>query len=1102
MLEPYGCLLAEDDVIEKKLILIDEVHDNLLSNLESRDVALWMRCLPKSPIAKETLIAFLGLPWRMVFSEVSDPGLVKRLEELPSFGDPMTRKRGFIQIIDSDPSRVEFPQRCLPIYLLNGREAAAASSDFENRLRRVTMLESLRRSGARHILVISGDGDPVPPELKDLWSSGFRSHVTFASDSADSPRMVESWLGETDGIATANLSRLPAARVIADILARYGESYPEERRVIRVRDQKGVFHKIDVTETDAPERPILEKYSLVEERDLTPLMPDEVSEADFATFFRNPEASWRPYAAGLPWIRDVECRKKLVSCLRKLDVVGSEENCVAYISSEAGAGGTTMARALAWEYAREGYPVLIAKPVPFVPDAMAISNFLNRVHREIQGKMGHEPESTAGPDSAKSNDRNRAPSSRRYETPWIIVFDRLHWEYRDNELRRFRNEMEKQGRPVCVLVVTGPIREMSYFDTSVFRQVAELNHALDQEEAQELGRHLNRFLRVYGKERQDSQWHQFYRDHTVRYLDGISAFWVTLSFWIQRQYDLSESIQQWMYRSFKEKIDDDVIRYAVLEIAAMSSERLPLPEALLPAPKGEWPVSHLLNDRRSSLAELGLVRISAAGDKHWALVHDILGRYLINALFYDFEMRKDLGFADAKDPEHLRFLLLRKISQKRELGERVYRAIGEDFATSIFKIDPDHGHSSFAVFWREILDALDDMPRSLGDTSRVFRHHIAVSRRRIAKLDEALYGVTIEDKIALLNRAIEDINYALNSIAYTPGSEPNLNLYNSLANAYLDLAEVEEKRGTPHERIIEFRRLASDATRKAYEESPTNSFVIETYVKNLLGNARGSTDLAVDYCVEALGILFSAITSNEGAYRRTQLGELADQALALLLKQAPVDAKDVEPANAIDVLTKAWIILTEGVDHQAGYPLSEMPAPNRARALEALGHRAGQGNMQVIRLSFDLTCISHPYAFKRQLELVEQLQVTAYRMTPQLTLEYGILLFQNSRAKEGDKTFQSLRRLWRESEHFVQVPERLRWLRDADGKGLKTVQATVGSDRELRAMALVRELNNILVPFRPEEFGIRDLRPRLLFASYVSFGHNGPFLRPVTAKPA
>ena len=52
------------------------------------------------------------------------------------------------------------------------------------------------------------------------------------------------------------------------------------------------------------------------------------------------------------------------------------------------------------------------------------------------------------------------------------------------------------------------------------------------------------------------------------------------------------------------------------------------------------------------------------------------------------------------------------------------------------------------------------------------------------------------------------------------------------------------------------------------------------------------------------------------AYRRTQLAELADQALELLMKQAPVNARNTEPAERDDVLIKAWVNLAEDVDYR------------------------------------------------------------------------------------------------------------------------------------------------------------------------------------------
>ena len=1003
--------------------------DSLLANLENRDVALWVHSLPDFSHELEELVAFLGLPWQLVFSEVNDHRVVKGLEAAANISDPMTRKRGFIEIIDTDLSRIELPQRCLPIYLLNGMQATPAASEFESRLRRMTMLEELRRSGVRELLVLSSEGDPVPLDLTDLWSSGFRSYLTFVSDAPEADSQLVDWLTDADGIAAANLLRISSLQLVKNILARFAATYPEDRRVIRVRDVSGNVHKVDVTDVDDPERPILEQYSFVEERDLVPLVPDEILEEDFVRFFQNPEGSWRPFAAGLPWIRDTTTKKLLTRFFRLLDVTGSEENCVAYIASESGAGGTTLARALAWEFAKDGYPVLVAKPLPFAPNALTIANFSSRIRLEVEKQIAGGQSSFKESSDLASPKDDREPTSRRYEAPWLLVFDTVHWQSRDGELVRFLNELRKSGRPVCVLVVASTVLGLSFYNTSIFKKVAELNHALEQNEARQLGHHLNRFLRVYGKERRDAQWDRFYQEHTIQYLDGISAFWVTLAFWIQGQYDLSESIQQWMFRKFKENAEDETIQEAILEIAAMSSERLPLPEGLLPAPKGEWPVAHILEDNRASLSALGLVRVSANGERYWALVHDILGRFLINALFYDFSMREALGFASAKDAEHLRFLLLRQVSQKRALGERSYQSIAENFATSIFKIDPDHGHGSFTPIWHEVLEALDAMPRLLRDTSRIFRHHTAISRRRIAKLDENLYEVTKNDKQVLLSDAIEDIKYALEFIDYTPGSDSNLNLYNSLANAYLDLADLEAVIGTSRERIIELRRLANEATRKAYAEDPSNSFVIETYVKNLLDN---TSDDVVEHCIEALGILFATLVENEGSYRKSQLWILANRALEILFKQVPTNIKTIEPATALDVLIHAWMLLVDDSDHDSVMDLSGVPAESQLLALDALAHPAGQGNVQVIRLRYDLTCIVHPSEFGLQLELVEQLDATNSKMTSQLQLEYVILLFLKSRAVEGDKVFRALRRLWQKTDQFIHIPERLRWLRDVD----------------------------------------------------------------------
>jgi tetratricopeptide (TPR) repeat protein len=1078
--------------VETKLISSSKVPQTLVAAIENRDAALWISGTLEDKALRESLASFISLPWKLVLWEGSDSAVVDLLKRPGRIADPLTRKRGFVQIVDTDPAQIDLPQRSLPVYLLEGRTGDPQS--FSTQLRRLTMMDSLRRSGVRTLVVLEANSGEFPlSDLAQLWAAGFRAYTTFVSHSENVAAEVDAWLKRVDGIKTAVVLKVSPADMVRDVLLEYSSTYPESRVVIRIKNQRGETRAVDVTELDEPERPVLDSYSLIEERHLAPVLPNELSESELANFFKDSSASWRPYAAGLPWIRNSDGARKLHALLEKLDAVGPDENCIAYVASESGAGGTTFVRTLAWDLAREGYPVLIAKPVPFTPSALPIANLMRRVYEaseiDIKAVAHGRPDPTASERTA----------IRRYEAPWVIVFDYVHWHSRDGELVSFRNELEKSGRPVCILVVAGTVLGMSYYNPRVFSKLAELNHAIDLKEALELGHHLNRYLRVYGKSRTDEQWEEFYREHTVRYVDGLSAFWITLSFWLQGQLDLNESIQEWVYRSFRSNATDPVIQCSVLQVAALSSERLPLVNGLLPPSQGAWPTSQLMEDAKKGLGAVGLTSVVSGGQTYWALVHDLLGRLLLNAVYYDAAFRQELGYGDASSAEHFRFNVLRKISKSPLLGEKDFRSFGDDFALTIFKIDPDHGRGSFVSFWREVLQALDEMPRPLRDNSRVFRHHSAISRRRIAKLDERLYGIPIREKRDLLLRAIEDITYAIEFIDYEPGSDPNINLYNSLANAYFDLANIEEKMGSSDEQVAELRRLASDATRKAYSESPTNSFVIETYVKNLLEHAKASNNDQLDLLVEALGIVFSALSSGEAEYRRAQLGELADEALRLLLSLAPINKQTERPRSAIDVLINVWRILAKDAT-STNFDLSEFSADAKKAALAALSESAGRGNMQVIRLTYDLYCLVNPLDFVRQLELIESLQSTNYRLSPQLRLEYSILLFQNSRPRDGEREFRALRKVWRETEHFVHIPNRLRWLLGSDKLPL-AVHAFAASDSGSRPMARVNEFQNTLVPFRPEEHGLREVRPGAAFVCHVSFGHNGPFLRPTTAGP-
>ncbi len=268
----------------------------------------------------------------------SDAALLEALTGPQSFDDPLVRKRGFIQVVDGDPSRLDLPPCCLPLYLPNGQGAKASGADFESRLRRMTMLDAVRRSGIRDLVIVTAGEQPVPKDLEELWASGFRPFITFLLHDDTGESRVSKWFDEREGAPVIQTLTHPLPGSIADIVARFQTTYPDDRHLVRVRDATGRLHTIDVSDVDEPERPVLQNYSLVEERDVLPLTEAELHEEEFIEFFRNPESSWRPYAAGVPWMRDSSTLPQLRKVLRALDAEGADENRVAYIRAEAGAG--------------------------------------------------------------------------------------------------------------------------------------------------------------------------------------------------------------------------------------------------------------------------------------------------------------------------------------------------------------------------------------------------------------------------------------------------------------------------------------------------------------------------------------------------------------------------------------------------------------------------------------------------------------------------------------------------------------------------------------------------------------------------------------------
>ena len=348
---------------------------------------------------------------------------------------------------------------------------------------------------------------------------------------------------------------------------------------------------------------------------------------------------------------------------------------------------------LAFEAASEGYPTLVARPALVQPESLELSRFLHRTHL---ARIEQGVEKSNAPDGA-------AEGSEVFEVPWLIVFDVSHWEGKNQELRGFLASLIKDGRPAILLAVGSPFVPADLGRSSRIKQLVSLTHELDLEQALQLGNHLNKFLRPFGKDRSEYQWQQFWEAHKPDYIrSSIAHFWIALEFWLKGQLDLNQSIQSWLYDSFRSANIPDDVRLILLEIASLSIERQPLPEGLMPlTPTHQQPYSVLLENVRISVPALALVRDSIGVQKLWAMAHDLLGRYLITSTFFDHQMLERLGLTSATDPIQLRLILLRSVATRSAIALKMHRGLALDFAIKILKLDAE-GNTEFVPYWREV----------------------------------------------------------------------------------------------------------------------------------------------------------------------------------------------------------------------------------------------------------------------------------------------------------------------------------------------------------------------------------------------------------------
>ncbi len=1070
------------------------INDELISDIIARDCVLW---LTNDVIDSKTLlddcIALVNEPWRAVYIESASGEFASALEKKGLDFDSKDLTGAFSHLIASDPVSLILQRRAKPIFFLNGRsdrsdsEGAGLPKRSTDR-RRLNMTARLRDIEPRRIIVVGKKSSSAIEDLVDLWSSEFRALLTIVTDEENKKNEVTSLLEQAVNLNVVQWVSQSISEFSTAITNRIAQLAPDSSLVVTVKLAGNHLLEVDLATAEMIEQPITDVCDFICVKDTLPVSPDDLQYEEFQKFFTKNNLSWRPYSAGLYWSRDKSVEKKF---LKKLDdqLIDPSENIQIFsIVSEPGAGGTTQAQALAYAAAKAGFPVLIAKQHCEPPNPLEFTSFLFRALSLISRKAmakGYEPIENIG------------------EPVWLLVLDIQHSGQSFEDLEHLCIDINRSGRKVAILKIVPIDLPLDAPKSIPHTELVTVSHNLEYEEAKNLGQHLNSFLRNFGKDKSPEEWTRFWQDHCPDIdIGGIASFWIALEFWLAGFLELGESIQGWVLRQFR-NVSEKEIQTALMEIAALSIERKGTPERLLmPLKTLNFPWSYVLENARHDAPGLGLVQANSVPyGRVWAIAHDVLARYLLNGIWNDRPLCESLSVPVCDDAIQLRLKMIERISKRSNITESFARPFAISLAMNMLKLDEQHGNAEFFKYWREVIDILESVPRTIRLSSRTFNHHLAISLRRVTQ--DNLFEIDDIEKKYLLTKAARNVEFALDNIDATPDDESNLNLLNTLALIYQDLFELERGlNGDP----IELSRLlakSDEITNRALKENPNSPYVLETAAKNLLRQSSiisESTEKA-ESTAKALAFIFQASRLETAFNREMKLGKLATQALCQLRDSSVENAINqlCAQGNPYGFIAKAWGSIPVA-NNEALSLFDAVNAEHAANAIKILEQTPKDSrNWLLVSFLYDLTVIAEEKNFTSQLSLLDELSsVRGYQLSLQQILERAVLLFLNGRYKPADEEFRKLRPRVKESQTIIFVPPRLKWLLTPDRHNRATCTASViDSAASVRGMAKVKELGGVFATFHPQEFGKTRMAPNEQFKCQVTFSAMGPFLKPI-----
>ena len=236
--------------------------------------------------------------------------------------------------------------RSLPVFFLNGRAGADSREESANLgpkgslKRRLNLIDHLVEDKPRMLVVLSADTTAVLEEVASLWDEeDFRAELCVVGQGQHTLDYIDGWLTAPAHPTMVDVCQIGIEQFVAGVTRHVESLVREDRIVLHLRTPGGGFNDIDVSGCELTEFPVLDRYSLIQQRDIPELLAEELSNDDVTAFFERSSYSWKPYAAGLPWRRFEGCEKKLLNALRQIEARGPAHNELMLIVSEPGAGG-------------------------------------------------------------------------------------------------------------------------------------------------------------------------------------------------------------------------------------------------------------------------------------------------------------------------------------------------------------------------------------------------------------------------------------------------------------------------------------------------------------------------------------------------------------------------------------------------------------------------------------------------------------------------------------------------------------------------------------------------------------------------------------------